>query len=282
MNFGSKLLALFAALAASVCASAPGEEAACKFDESLRSFEGTPLEQARCLLRPVLPYARLGEPLARLPVPLEDLIGKPVQVTVSALQNYLRSAGIAEDTIGGPITNRLEAKYFVIHDTSSPNYHDQPIPTNINTTAWAPNDLQSAARRPVAHAFVNRLGQSLTPHTWITPWRATKLEVRVLRDKGRGLFVHTEMIQPRRRDPKGGPGNDAIAPTPGFTEPQLDRLALLYTVASVEHGAWMVPAFHACVDAGIPDAHDDPQNFDLALWAQRLALLLDNLKATGK
>ena len=44
----------------------------------------------------------------------------------------------------------------------------------------------------------------------------------------------------------------------------------------------MVPAFHAAVDAGIPDAHDDPQNFDLAHWAKRLNLLLDALNQGSK
>jgi len=74
------------------------------------------------------------------------------------------------------------------------------------------------------------------------------------------LEVH---IQPRRRDPAGGPKNDAIAPTPGFSEPQYTRLALLYVVASVRAGTWLIPAMHAALDEGLNDAHDDPQNFDL-------------------
>ena len=131
----------------------------------------------------------------------------------------------------------------------------------------------------MAHCFINRLGESISQNPWITPWRATKLEVRVLGEKSRGLFVHTEMVEPRRRDPSGSPGNDAIAPKPGFTEPQLDRLALLYVTASVQHGTWMIPAYHAAVDAGIPDGHDDPQNFDLALWATHLGALIQTLNA---
>jgi hypothetical protein len=103
----------------------------------------------------------------------------------------------------------------------------------------------------------------------------------VLKEKSRGLFVHTELVQPRRSDPTGQPGNDGLAPSPGFTEPQLDRLALLYVVASLQHGSWMVPAFHANVDAGIPDAHDDPQNFDLNLWSKRLNLLLQSLESNS-
>jgi hypothetical protein len=125
--------------------------------------------------------------------------------------------------------------------------------------------------------FVNRLGESFTAHPWVTPWRATKLEVRILRERGRGLFVHTEMVQPRRRDAQAGLKNDAIAPQPGFPDAQLDRLALLYVAASFEHGTWMIPAFHATVDAGIPNAHDDPQNFDLQRWADSLKALLKAL-----
>jgi hypothetical protein len=257
-------------------------ENGCSFSETTLSFSGTPLEQARCLLRPVLRFGRLGEPVAHLPAPLEELIGTPVQFSAVSLQMYLASHGITEADIGGSVTNRLAAKYFIIHDTSTPNYLDQPFPTNINTAAWSHNGLERWRQRPVAHVFVNRLGQSIAPHAWVASQRATKLEVRVLGEKSRGLFVHTELVQPRQRDPQGGAKNDAIAPAPGFTDAQLDRLALLYAAASLQHGAWMIPGFHACVDAGIPDAHDDPQNFDLALWAKRLESLLKELEGVAK
>ncbi len=254
--------------------SAPGNTP-CPFDEATLSFKGTPLEQARCLLRPVLRHGQLGQPLTTLPAPLEDLIGKPVSISPQAVQTFLNARGINETNVGGAMTNHLTAKYFVIHDTSTPNYEDKEFPTNINTAAWSYNTLDRWYKSPVAHCFVNRLGQSISPHTWVTPWRATKLEVRVLGEKSKGLFVHTEMIEPRRRDPSGGPKNDAIAPEPGFTEAQIDRLALLYVTASVQHGAWMVPAYHCTVDAGIPDGHDDPQNFNLALWARDVGLLIE-------
>ena len=60
----------------------------------------------------------------------------------------------------------------------------------------------------------------------------------------------------------------------GFSEKQMDRLALVYIAASVRRGSWLIPAFHATVDAGIPNAHDDPQNFDLQLWTKRLCILV--------
>ncbi|MSU57410.1 MAG: hypothetical protein EXS35_04395 [Pedosphaera sp.] len=261
------------------CSTIRAENSSCHFDTNTLSFAGTPLEQARCLLRPVKRYGELSAPLTALPAPLENLIGQPVKVNLAALQSFLKAHDIAETDIGGPLTNHCAAKYFVIHDTSTPNYGDEMIPTNINTAAWSGNNLNRWTNRPVAHAFVNRLGQSITPHSFTTPWRATKLEVRILRETGRGLFVHTELIQPRRRDPSGGPRNDAIAADPGFTEAQYDRLALLYVSASAQHGSWLIPGYHAAVDAGIPDAHDDPQNFDLAFWAQRLGALSNSLEA---
>ena len=68
--------------------------------------------------------------------------------------------------------------------------------------------------------------------------------------------------------------NDAVAPNPGFTQEQYDRLALLYVVASSRAGVWMIPAFHAAIDEDISDAHDDPQNFDLANFDTSLGQLL--------
>ena len=247
----------------------------CAFDTNTLSFTGTPLEQARCLLRPVKPHGELGAALTNLPAPLEKLIGQPVTIDLTALQKYLKAHDIAETEIGGPLTNRCGAKYFVIHDTSTPNYGDAAIPTNINTAAWSLNNLNRYTNRGAAHIFINRLGQSIAPHPYAQPWRATKLEVRVVGERSRGVFVHNELVQPRRRDPdKGGPKNDALAPEPGFTLAQYDRLALLYVSASVQHGAWLIPGYHCAIDAGIPDGHDDPQNFDLAFWAGRLEELI--------
>jgi hypothetical protein len=247
----------------------------CAFDTDKMEFAGTPLQQARCLLRPVLRGGILAKPLAVLPEPLENLIGQPVTVTREALRRYLQAHKISEGDIGGPITNLLRAKYFIIHDTSTPNYGDKPFPPDINKSSWRLNNLEVWKKHPAAHIFVSRTGESITAHEFIVPWRATKFESRVLtKEQSRGLFIHIENTMPRRSDPARRAGNDAIAPEPGFTTPMLDRLALLYLTASLEHGRWMVPASHAAVDAGIPDGHDDPQNFDLNLWATRLGLLL--------
>jgi hypothetical protein len=266
----------------------------CGFVDSTMAFTGTPLEQARCLLRPVLIYGKLGEYLKKLPDPLENLIGQPVGIDKSQLKNFLAIKKIHQIDIGGlldePVSkannnhvNSTPANYFVIHDVSTPNYLDEPFPTNINEATWEWNDLHKRwANKQVAHLFINRLGDSVTAVNFKEPWRATKLEVKVLKEKSKGLFLHIELVQPRRRDSQGNSTNDAIAPKPGFTELQLDRLALVYVAASLRRGMWLIPAFHAGVDAGIPEAHDDPQNFDLTLWAKRLDKLLKEIATQTK
>ena len=259
-------------------AAAHGAEKPCPFNEDKLSFEGTPLAQAKCLLRRVKRGGVLSKPLAKLPAPLEKLIGQPVTLDKAVFQNYLRTNHIAEEDLGGSITNSLPAKYFVIHDVSAPNYLDKPFPPDINQASWGPNKVERWKKTPVAHIFVTRLGESTSPHPFVVPWRATKFETRILKEKSRGLFVHIELVQPRRSRRGGSPNNDTIAPKPGFTDKQLDRLALLYVSASLAHGTWMVPGFHAAIDAGIPGAHDDPQNFDLVHWAKRLGTLLKSLE----
>ena len=91
--------------------------------------------------------------------------------------------------------------------------------------------------------------------------------------------MHVELIQPRRRAAGFGRRNDAQAPTPGFTAAQYDRLALLYAIASVRAGNWLIPAFHAPIDSGIRGGHDDPQNFDLRSFARSLEELMQTLQS---
>ena len=84
-----------------------------------------------------------------------------------------------------------------------------------------------------------------------------------------------ELVQPRKSDPAGGRGNDGVAPDPGFTPAQYERLALLYIAASVRKGSWLIPAFHAVLDTGYVNGHDDPQNFSLTAWSESIAHLIN-------
>lgn len=261
------------------------------------SFSGPDLEQARCLLRPVMKYAEVGAEPATLPPTLERLIGRETAPTVTAasLQRYLAARGISDNEIGGPLSRAVSrtnagtpATYFIIHDTSHPvvERRDAFPPAGMDTPDWPGNRFEGylkpstcpARRRnpraicyPVAHVFINRVGQSVTGHDFNQGWRSTQYENQTV--SRRGLFLAVENIQPRRKDANG---IDAEAPSPGFTDAQLDRLALVYVAASVRRGRWLIPAFHAVIDlrAG---THDDPQNFDLARWAERLDALLQSI-----
>jgi hypothetical protein len=269
-------------------------DAPCAFDESALSYAGTPQEQALCLLRPVLRGGHLGAQLKTLPAPLDKLIGKTLEVSHAALKLYLTEEKISEADIGGLLSNHVSranpfdpnaafARYFVIHDVSTPNYLDADFPSDINEASWMWNDLRRKwLNLKVAHVYINRTGESVTAVDFKTqlpdPYHGTKFARDHLKNKGKGLYLHVELVQPRRRDTQGAPGNDRIAPEPGFTDAQLKRLALVYIAASVRSGEWLIPAFHAAIDAGIPDAHDDPQNFDTARWATNLSALLKSIK----
>jgi TonB family protein len=74
-----------------------------------------------------------------------------------------------------------------------------------------------------------------------------------------------------------GHRNDARTPDPAFTTAQYDRLALVYVIASVRAERWLVPAFHAAIDAQIPNGHDDPLNFDIDSFARSVDILMVTL-----
>lgn len=260
--------ALLATLACALYAAA--QQTPCDFDARQEDV------LARCLLRPVRPYGNLGAPPATLPSPLDQLVGRPLGVTREGLARYLQAHGVGEREVGGSLSVPLTAtRFFVIHDTSSPYLGNRDFPADINEAGWSGNNLRNWVRLRVTNVYVNRTGESATASDFERAVVGTKYE----RDnrRRRGLFVHVELVQPRRRDPRGGANNDALAPAPGFTQRQLERLALLYVVASVRRGRWLLPAFHAAVDAGIRDAHDDPQNFDRDVWLSSLRSLLDEL-----
>ncbi len=267
---------------------------ACQFDERTLQFVGKPVDQARCLLRPNKIGGVLSDELRNLPKPLESLIGESVSIKKDKLRAYLKKHSIEEETIGGsldfPLTkvklpngDEIQTLYFIIHDTSSPYLKDAIFPDRFNTDkTWKGNDLSIWLKEPVAHIFINRLGESITTTPFDEAVRkgwGTKFARDFLKLGAKGLQIHIELIQPRRRDSKNpNPENDLIAPFPGFTDQQYERLALLYIAAGMRRGNWLIPAFHSAIDAGIKDAHDDPQNFELKNFADHLNKLLKKLK----
>lgn len=281
-------LATFAGIALAGCAAltrlVEGPIGPCGFDVETLQFAGDALAQARCLLRPVAQGGVVGPQPAVVPESLAALVGQPAGDLRPRLQGYLAAHGIPGAAIGGPLSAPLSharddapdapaARYFVLHDTSTPWLADAPFPPDDDPSLNAL--ARFAGPEAVAHVFVNRKGETLTAHDFGVPWRATQLEVRRVGPRARGLFLHVELAQPRRRDPAGSPRNDAFAPTPGFTDAQYAQAALLYAAASARRGEWLIPAFHATLDEGIAGAHDDPQHFDLA----RFAGALDRLRA---
>jgi hypothetical protein len=169
------------------------------------------------------------------------------------------------------------ARYFVIHDTSGPRLG--AFPANLNENAKINNleRFSCSDSAEIAHAFINRQGGVFFGHDFGVPWRSTKFERALFFGTNlKGLFLHIEMIQPRRRGRRGG---DIAAPTPGFTVVQYQRLALLYTIASMRAGAWLIPAFHAVIDGDIRGGHDDPQNFEVEAFAQALDGITEQMSA---
>ena len=264
----------------------------CKFDHGTQTFAGTPIEQARCLLNPVQPVGHLGPPLEGLP----DAIGKRVGGNADlpsheALAALLRDRGAAESLIGTlalPVSHAHDndplsrsATYIVFHDTSTPNYRSQPWPLSIDDDPKINNLARYECSNDIerAHVFINRGGAILLSHDFSVPWRATKFEsARNFGSSLKGLFLHIELIQPRRALSGYGRRNDFRAPQPGFSQPQYDALALVYAVASRRAGFWLIPAFHSVLDEGIRNKHDDPQNFELDAFARSLDTVIDELR----
>ncbi|MBP6749280.1 MAG: hypothetical protein KA144_06540 [Xanthomonadaceae bacterium] len=291
-------IAMAAALAAAtvmalgVAGHAAADGRACAWDTDAFSFVGTPVEQARCLLRPVAIGGRVGDAHAVLPHALDAMVGRPVAFDATTLRTWLRTQGIDESGVGGSLdaplsftegTQPRRARYFVIHDTSNLLCQREDFPANADAADAPWNLPERWTNDPQAHLFITRDGEAHAPQgrTFATPWRATKLE-KFLREPSRGLFLHIENVQLRRPQaavdaplhrPDGECVNDRIAQHPGFSAAQTRRLALVYVAASVRAGEWLIPAYHAVLDTGFIGGHDDPQNFDIDAWTAEVCAL---------
>ncbi len=251
----------------------------CNFNAETMSFAGSPIEQAECLIRPVNPWAHLGPPLEELPAALTSRIGGTVPIPDrTALTALINDTGLPTqfaEGLGSDVSRARDgdalapmAHYFVIHDTSGPKLGSFPANLNENAKINNLDRFSCSDSAEIAHAFINRQGGVFFGHDFGVPWRSTKFERALSFGTAlKGLFLHVEMIQPRRR---GRRGNDVAAPMPGFTAAQYQRLALLYMIASVRAGAWLIPAFHAVIDSDIRGGHDDPQNFEVEAFARAL------------
>ncbi len=253
----------------------------CNFGIDTLSFAGTPVEQAMCLMRGMDVTRNLGPTLQSLPDALASRVGANTGLpSREALSEFLSKADLEYSFaayLWQPLSHAEDnnpdapmARYFVIHDTSGPNYGHRGFPDDINVNPKI-NNLQNfvcSDEWGKAHVVLSRTGAMLLDHELSTPWRETKFEQAAeFGGELKGLFLHVEMIQPRRA---GAHGGDSRSPDPAFSPVQYDRLALLYTVASVRAGRWLIPAFHAALDADLPNGHDDPLNFSVESFADSI------------
>lgn len=272
---------LFFAFCSVVLASSAAQSATkglCKFDTGSLQFAGTAADQATCLLRFVKKKAT-----GSIPQPIPDVIlanvGKASDITVNQLESCLTTANIDPMTVGGRPSDPVagDVRYFVIHDTSSPELTGvESFPSNINESSWPGNRIGDGSWPSLTsrvHIIINRVGASRTT-TKFSEARtkpAVKLESSSQVSESRKKFIHVENIQPRIKPP----GSWAhVAPEPGFSDKQLERLAWVYVAASVRAKRWLIPAFHFNIDSELfpgVDVHDDPQTFDLAAWGTKIA-----------
>jgi hypothetical protein len=268
----------------------------CGFDIETMSFAGDAKTQAMCLMRSLDRTRNLGPTLGSLPDPIANRVGTQTGLpSPEVLTGFLLTQDIDLEiaaTVWEPLSRADDndpvaptARYFVIHDTSGPNFGRRAFPDNLDDNPRINNLAQFRCSDgwERAHAFINREGGILVGHDYGTPWRATKFERATQFDGAlKGLFVHNELIQPRRNDRALHRRNDAETPNPAFTTAQYDRLALLYIVASVRADRWLIPAFHAAIDADIPGGHDDPLNFDIEAFANAIDTVMDQLRNPAK
>lgn len=260
------------------------------------------VDQAKCLLRQPKIFGNVGPTLTSLPVPFDQLLTRPtIDISKEQLRRYLQAQGINEADIGGSLDKPVSrtnnnnfsaelARYFIIHDTSTPNFGNANFPNNINQSSWEFNNFNKygSGEKSPAHIIINRVGESVTRKDFNIPWRSTKRESDQFCgvNKCKGLFLAVELVQPRKCQPNSGQTqcspptkNDAKSPDPGFTKAQLDRLAVVYIAASVRRGKWLIPAFHVVLDQIVPGGHDDPQNFNLDQWSNQLNDILTAIRS---
>lgn len=245
----------------------------CKFNSETLRFSGTVQETTSCLLKKVRPKGA-GADVQTIPPWLLNRVAQPFPHSALQVRAYLEANGVSSSTI----TDRLAAndapslRYFVIHDTSSPEFQ-APIsdfPANINDSSWPGNRLAGwvgIAER--VNLLISRDGNSRVLRPWgaSRSMPATKLEQGSNVPTARAVFAHVENIQPRIK-PAGSWG--WRAPEPGLSQLQERRLAEAYIVASLHAGRWLIPAYHFNIDQGMINAHDDPQNMNLVSWVNQI------------
>jgi hypothetical protein len=254
-------------------------------NKTTMEYNGDKATQAKFLMRHVEIFGKITEKEAKLDTNYLKLFSNRIKFTKVQVRKYLQTNTITEAEVGGNLDSSVSsiklngkqifAKYFVIHDGSFPEFKDN-FPSNINDNSWSHNNPNELTQKSV-HTYITRTGKCKTVTNFSEGLRATKFEVMVIGVISRGLYIHIELVQPRLSQ-KGSEWSSPVAPTPGFTDEQYQKLALLYICASIRKGEWLVPAFHANIDEILPDAHDDPQNFETDKFTNQVLKLISDLK----
>jgi hypothetical protein len=257
-----------------------------QFDKTKMEYKGDKATQAKLLMRHVAIWGKITETKAKLDTNYLKLLSSKINITKAQVKNYLTANTITEAEVGGNIDSTVSsinvggkqifAKYFVIHDVSTPALKDT-FPSNINEDSWRFNNPNIWTKKKT-HTYLTRTGKCKTVTNFSEGLRATKFELKVLGTISRGLYIHIELVQPRVYPP-GNEDNAPVAPTPGFTDIQYQKLALLYICASIRKGEWLIPAFHANIDEKLPDAHDDPQNFETNKFTNQVINLIKDIQS---
>lgn len=277
-------LAAALTLAVTTLGAEAAEKGLCQFNTVTLEFSGNAVSQADCLLR-FVKFKATGSAVQTVPDAISKRAWKPVDLSLTQLRTCMTTKGLLEADFGTSTatTEASKLKYFVIHDTSSPEFSQATgFPPNINDAAWGGNKIATGwvSIKDRVNYIINRVGESrvLTNLGAARAKPATKLEQTSQHSAARPFFVHVENIQPRLKPP----GSWAhTAPDPGFSEGQMVRLAQIYVAASVVSGKWLIPAFHFNVDAELfpgVDVHDDPQKFDLPTWAAKVDQFISECK----
>jgi hypothetical protein len=252
---------------------------ACGFNRQTMAYPGTNSEQAACLLRRVN-VRGTGATAQPLPAWLVGNAGSDVSVTRAQFSDYLQRQGISEGDVPWASPGAAQLRYFVIHDTSSPERSQaQGFPSNMDGPAYSANNLAGWTGKITrqVNMIIGRDGRSRAFQDWgaTRSLPATKLEMNSIAPEARAVFVHVENVQPRLKPDGSWPW---IAPEPGFSAQQEQRLSLAYISASVAAGRWLIPAYHFNIDEGLPRVHDDPQNADLKSWVRQIEALVTEIR----
>ena len=142
----------------------------CAFDQTTLSFHGDGVEQTRCLMRGMDETRNLGAQMAMMPAPLADRVGNEAGLpTREALSTYLSKLDLEWDfaqylltccRCRAPATmmpTAPMARYFVIHDTSGPNFGHRAFPEEVDNGNSKINGLNKVQ-------MLRRLGQGACRH----------------------------------------------------------------------------------------------------------------------